>query len=257
MSETVLVEREEQIATVRLNRPEVLNALNTELMKRLAEVLQELDRDDAVRCIVITGNEKAFAAGADVTERFTGRSAIDIYQADVAQVWYVLRTVGTPVIAAVSGYAFGAGCELAMAADLIVCSDTAQFGQLEVNVGVIPGAGGTQRLTRAVGKYWANDMVLTGRIVKAQEALNIGLVSRLFPVASYLEEAKAVARTIASKPPLSVRLASELVEQSQGVPLDAGLAMERRSFEWVFATEDNKEGVDAFTNKRTPEFKGR
>jgi enoyl-CoA hydratase len=254
---TVIVTREEAIAVVQLNRPEVLNALNEELMDELARALEELDDDEAVRCIVLTGNEKAFAAGADIKASFIEATPVSMLRQDLTTKWERVRRIKTPIIAAVSGYALGGGCELAMVCDIIVASETAQFGQPEVNLGIIPGAGGTQRLTRTVGKYVAMEMILTGRRVKADEAKAMGLVAHVYPAASWLEDAKALARTIAEKPPIAIRLATEAIDVALNSPLDAGLEFERKAFYLLFATEDKKEGVDAFVNKRKPSFRGR
>ena len=255
--EVVLVTREEPIAVVQLNRPEVRNALNAEVLETLATRLEELDADERIRCLVLTGDEKAFAAGADIKKQFIEATAISMLVQDLTAQWQRIARIKTPIIAAVSGFALGGGCELAMTCDLIVCSETAQFGQPEVNLGIIPGGGGTQRLPRAVGKYVANDLILTGRFIKADEALAIGLVSRVFPAATWLEDAKAVARTIADKAPLAVQLAKELVNAAQSQPLETGLLYERKSFALLFATDDKREGVDAFVNKRKATFTGR
>jgi enoyl-CoA hydratase len=254
---TVIVTREAQIAVVQLNRPEVLNALSEELMRELVRSLDELDADDAIRCIVLTGSEKAFAAGADIKTQFIEATPVSMLEQDLTSLWERIRKIRTPIVAAVSGYALGGGCELAMVCDIIVASETAQFGQPEVNLGIIPGAGGTQRLTRTVGKYVAMELVLTGRRVKADEAKAIGLVAQVYPAATYLDDAKALARTIAEKPPIAVRLATEAIDLALNSSLDAGLEFERKAFYLLFATEDKKEGVDAFVNKRKPSFKGR
>lgn len=254
---TVTVTREEAIAVVQLNRPEVLNALNEELMDELAGALEALDDDEAIRCIVLTGSEKAFAAGADIKAAFIEATPVSMLRQDLTSKWERVRRIKTPIVAAVSGYALGGGCELAMVCDIIVASETAQFGQPEVNLGIIPGAGGTQRLTRTVGKYVAMEMVLTGRRVKADEAKAMGLVAHVYPAASWLEDAKALARTIAEKPPIALRLATEAIDVALNSGLDAGLEFERKAFYLLFATEDKKEGVDAFVNKRKPSFKGR
>ena len=254
---TVVVTREPPIAVVQLNRPEVLNALNEELMDDLVRSLEALDADEAIRCVVLTGNEKAFAAGADIKQAFVEATPVSMLAQDLTTRWERIRRIKKPIIAAVSGYALGGGCELAMVCDIIVASETAQFGQPEVNLGIIPGAGGTQRLTRAVGKYVAMELVLTGRRVKADEAKAIGLVAQVYPSASWLDDAKALARTIAEKPPIAVRLAIEAIDLAQSATLDAGLEFERKAFYLLFATEDKKEGVDAFVNKRKPTFKGR
>ncbi len=257
MTNTVLVDREEPIAVVRLNRPEVLNALNEELLGELVSALGELDDDDNIRCIVLTGSDRAFAAGADIKENFVAATPVTMLKQDLTTRWEAIRRVKTPIIAAVSGYALGGGCELAMVCDIIIASETAQFGQPEINLGIIPGAGGTQRLTRTVGKYVANELILTGRRVKAEEAKAIGLVAQIYPAASWLDDAKALARTIAEKPPVAARLATEAVDLAWNSTLDAGLEFERKAFYLLFATEDKKEGVDAFVNKRKASFKGR
>jgi enoyl-CoA hydratase len=254
---TVLVTREGSIAVVQLNRPEVLNALSEELMDELVRALEELDGDDAIRCIVLTGSEKAFAAGADIKKQFIEATPVTMLEQDLTTRWERIRRIRTPIVAAVSGYALGGGCELAMVCDIIVASETAQFGQPEINLGIIPGAGGTQRLTRAVGKWIAMDLILTGRRVKADEAKAIGLVAQVYPQATFLDDAKALARTIAEKPPVAVRLATEAVDLAWNSTLDAGLEFERKAFYLLFATEDRREGVDAFVNKRKPVFKGK
>ncbi len=257
MANTIVVEKEGAIALVRLNRPQVLNALNAELLTELGDALRELDDDAECRCIVLTGNDKAFAAGADIKEAFVGVTPISMLAQDLTAKWEVIRRIKTPIIAAVSGFALGGGCELAMICDIIVASETAKFGQPEINLGIMPGAGGTQRLTRAVGKWIANEMILTGRFIGAQEAKDIGLVVHVYPAASWLDDAKALARTIAEKAPVAARLSTEAVDIAWNSPLDAGLEFERKAFYLLFATEDKEEGVDAFVNKRKPRFKGR
>ncbi len=253
----VIVTREDPIAVVQLNRPEVLNALSEGLMDELVAELETLDADDAVRCIVLTGSERAFAAGADIKTQFVEATPVSMLKQDLTTRWERIRKVRTPIVAAVSGYALGGGCELAMVCDIVVASETAQFGQPEIDLGIIPGAGGTQRLTRTVGKYVAMDLILTGRRVKADEAKAIGLVAHVYPAATFLEDAKALARTIAAKPPVAVRLATEAIDLALNSTLDAGLEFERKAFYLLFSTEDKKEGVDAFVNKRKPVFKGR
>ena len=257
MPNTVITTREEPIATVQINRPDVLNALNEEVLDGLVKELTALDDDDAIRCIVLTGNERAFAAGADIKEAFVTATPVSMLRQDLTSKWEAIRRIRTPIIAAVSGYALGGGCELAMICDIIVASETAQFGQPEINLGIIPGAGGTQRLTRAVGKYRANELILTGRRIKADEAKAIGLAAQVYTAASWLDDAKALARTIAEKPPVAARLATEAVDLAWNSTLDAGLEFERKAFYLLFATEDKKEGVDAFVNKRKATFKGR
>jgi len=257
MAEIVIVNREAPIATVQLNRPEVRNAISEQLMDALVKVLAGLDDDDAIRCIVITGSDRAFSAGADIKDNFVNATPVTMLDQDLTSKWEAIRRIRTPIVAAVSGYALGGGCELAMACDIIVASDTAQFGQPEINLGIIPGAGGTQRLTRAAGKYVANELILTGRLIKADEARAIGLVAQVYPAASWLEDAKSLARTIAEKPPIAARLATEAVDLAWNSTLDAGLEFERKAFYLLFATEDKKEGVDAFMSKRKPSFKGK
>jgi len=254
----VLVEREPErrIATVLLNRPERLNALNEPLMNELADALRELDADEDVRCIVLGGSEKAFAAGADIGEMATA-SAMDMYAAKRVDRWDTIRAVRTPLVAAVSGFCLGGGCELAMSCDLIVASETAQFGQPETALGLLPGAGGTQRLTHAVGKAVAMDVILSGRRLSAQEALAAGLVARVVSPEGWLEEAKSVAAEIATKGPVANRLAKEAVNRAFEAPLSLGLDYERRVLYLAFASEDAKEGLNAFLEKRPPEFRGR
>jgi len=257
MSDTVLVDKEPPIALVRLNRPDVLNALNEELMAELLAALQALDADADIRCIVLAGNDRAFAAGADIKETFVKATPVTMLEQDLTTKWEGIRRIHKPIVAAVSGYALGGGCELAMTCDIIVASETAQFGQPEVNIGIIPGAGGTQRLTRAVGKYRAMELILTGRRFKADEAKAIGLVAQVYPAATWLEDTKALARLIAEKPPIAVRLATEAIDLAVSSTLEAGLEFERKAFYLLFATEDKKEGVDAFVNKRKAVFKGK
>ncbi len=246
----------EGVALVRLNRPKVLNALNLQVMASLRAALTDLDADESVRVIVLTGNERAFAAGADIKE-MADRSAIDMLVIDQFTTWDRIKSVKKPLIAAVSGFALGGGCELAMLCDMIVASDTARFGQPEINIGVMPGAGGTQRLTRAVGKYRAMEMVLTGRFITAEEAHRAGLVNKVVPVELYLEEAVSLAREIAQKSPLAVRLAKEAVNFAFQSFLNEGLHFERKNFYMLFASEDQKEGMKAFMEKRRPRFQGR
>ncbi|TML97014.1 MAG: enoyl-CoA hydratase [Actinobacteria bacterium] len=257
MSESlVLVERDDAIAVVLLNRPQQLNALSSALMEELVTALQELDGDDEVRCIVLGGNERAFAAGADVAELTAGTS-ISLYQERRIDRWDAIRNLRTPLVAAVSGFCLGGGCELAMACDLIVASEFAKFGQPEINLGVMPGAGGTQRLTRAVGKAVAMDMILSGRMLGAEEARQLGLVARVVAQDAWLDSAKQLASEIASKSPVSVRLAKEAVDEAFETPLSAGIDFERRSFYLARASEDADEGLSAFIEKRKPDFRGR
>jgi enoyl-CoA hydratase len=252
----VLVERDEPIAVCLLNRPQQLNALSDELMDELVSALQELDRDEAVRCIVLGGSERAFAAGADIGELATA-SAIELYYQRRVERWDAIRSLWTPLVAAVSGFCLGGGCELAMSCDLIVASETAVFGQPETGVGILPGAGGTQRLTRAVGKALAMDVILSGRRLSAPEALAAGLVARVVAREAWLDEAKRVARDIAAKAPVATRLAKEAVNRAYEGSLSLGLDFERRALYLAFASDDAREGLNAFLEKRAPEFKGR
>jgi enoyl-CoA hydratase len=252
----VLVEREAPIAVVLLNRPEALNALNDEVMGALVDALEELDADDAVRCIVLGGSERAFAAGADIGQ-MAEASAMEMYEARRIDRWDAIRRVRTPLVAAVSGFCLGGGNELAMACDLIVASETARFGQPETGLGIIPGAGGTQRLTRAIGKAKAMDVILSGRFLTAEEAERAGLVARVVAREAWLEEAKAVARAIAAKGPIAQRLAKEAVDRAYESTLETGLDYERKLLYLAFASEDAREGLTAFTEKRKPEFEGR
>ena len=252
----VLVERDDPIAVVLLNRPAQLNALSDELMEELVTALRELDADEAIRCVVLGGSERAFAAGADVGE-LARAGPIELYYARRVERWDAIRNLWTPLVAAVSGYCLGGGCELAMSCDLIVASETARFGQPETGLGIIPGAGGTQRLTRAVGKALAMDVILSGRQLTAQEALAAGLVARVVAREAWLDEAKRVAREIASKGPVATRLAKEAVDRAYETTLGLGLEYERRALYLAFASEDAKEGLTAFTEKRNPDFKGR
>jgi len=244
------------VAHIQLNRPEALNALNLQLMSELKEALQALDADEQVRAIIISGNEKAFAAGADITQ-MAGKSAVDMYNIDQFSTWDAIKKTKKPLIAAVSGFALGGGCELAMLCDMIVASETARFGQPEIKIGVMPGAGGTQRLTRAVGKALAMEMVLTGRFITVTEALQAGLINRVTPVELYLEEAVKLATEVAAMSPLAVKMAKESVLKAFDSTLDEGLHFERKNFYLLFASEDQKEGMQAFMEKRPPSFKGK
>lgn len=245
-----------KIAVVRLNRPDALNALNTPLMDELITALELLDKDAEVGCIVLTGNEKAFAAGADIKE-MAEKTPVEMLQHDNLARWNRIRLITKPLIAAVSGFALGGGCELAMLCDILIASETARFGQPEINIGVIPGAGGTQRLTRAVGKARAMELILTGRHLDAEEAYRLGLVTKIVPTEFYLTEAKKLAADIASKPPVAVRLAKECINKVYDGSLDEGLAFERRSFYLLFATADMREGMSAFVEKRKAVWQGK
>ena len=257
MSEpNVLVERDGHVGVVLMNRPKQLNALSGELMDAVVDALGELDADAEIRAIVLGGGERAFAAGADINELAAG-TPVTLYENRRLDRWDAIRNVRTPIVAAVSGFCLGGGCELAMLCDLVVASESAKFGQPEINLGVLPGAGGTQRLTRAVGKAMAMDMILTGRMLSAREALDHGLVARVVAKEAWLDEAKRVARDIASKGPIAVRLAKEAIDEAFETPLAAGVELERRSFYLARASEDATEGLHAFVEKRKPDFKGK
>jgi enoyl-CoA hydratase len=254
----ILVERdvERRVALLRFNRPKQLNALNGQVMDELCGALEALDRDEAIRVLVVTGNERAFAAGADIGE-MAGASPIDMLRTNRIAQWDRVRRIGKPVIAAVAGWCLGGGCELAMALDLIVAAESARFGQPEINLGVIPGAGGTQRLTRAVGKSVAMEMILTGEPIDAREAHRLGLVARVVPNELLVEDALALAARIATKSPLALRMAKEAVNAAYEMSLTDALAHERRLFYLLFASDDQKEGMAAFLEKREPDFTGR
>jgi enoyl-CoA hydratase len=252
----LILTQEGFVATIQLNRPKVLNALNLELMIELADTLEALDNDASVRAIVLAGSERAFAAGADITE-MAGASTIDMLMRDQFARWERIRKIKKPLIAAVSGFALGGGCELMMHCDIIIASETARFGQPEILIGVMPGAGGTQRLTRAVGKALAMEMVLTGRQITAEEALRAGLINKIVPVEYFLEEAQKMAKEIANKPPIGVRLAKEAVLKSFDTTIEMGLEYERKNFYLCFASDDMKEGMAAFIEKRKPEWTGK
>jgi enoyl-CoA hydratase len=254
--QNVFVTKEGAIGIVQLNRPKVLNALNFEVMSELVSALEELDREAAVKVIILTGGERAFAAGADLAE-MSQATPVDLVLGRRFELWDRIRKISKPIIAVVSGYCLGGGNELAMNCDLIVASETATFGQPEVNVGIIPGAGGTQRLPRVVGKYKAMEMILTGKSISADEAYRIGLVNHVFPPESLMDEAKKIATDIASKPPISIRSAKEAILKAQDTTLEVGLEFERKAFYMLFATEDGKEGMKAFLEKRKPTFKGK
>jgi len=239
-----------------MNRPKQLNALSSDLLGAVVAALRELDEDPEVRAIVLGGGERAFAAGADINELAAG-TPISLYETRRLDRFDAVRDLRTPVVAAVSGFCLGGGCELAMLCDIVVASETAKFGQPEINLGVLPGAGGTQRLTRAVGKALAMDMILTGRMISAREALGFGLVARVVAKEAWLEEAKRVAREIAANCPIAVRLAKEAVDTAFETPLAVGVDFERKAFYLVRASEDADEGLHAFLEKRPPEFKGR
>lgn len=247
---------EKHIALIELNRPKELNALNRELMLEIRDTLRELDEDDSVRVIILTGGQKVFAAGADIKQMATA-TAIDMLNIDQFSTWDQIKRTKKPIIAAVSGFALGGGCELAMTCDMIVASDTAKFGQPEIKIGTMPGAGGTQRLTRAVGKALAMELVLTGKFLNADDALKAGLVNKIVPAELLLDETLVLAREIACQSPVAVKLAKEAVNNAFNSTLDEGLIFERKNFYLTFASQDQKEGMAAFVEKRNPEFKGK
>jgi len=254
---TIILDIDESVALITLNRPEALNALNAALWAELGQALAACDRDDKVRAIVITGSDKAFAAGADVTE-MADKSFVDLFGANhLAEESTVLTRTRKPVIAAVAGYCLGGGCELAMMCDFIIAADTAKFGQPEINLGIIAGLGGTQRLTRFVGKSKAMDMHLTGRMMDAAEAERCGLVSRVVPARSLIDEARTTAGKIAEKSRIAVMAAKDAINRAYETTLAEGVLYERRLFQSLFATEDQKEGMEAFRQKRAPQFRDR
>ena len=255
--ETLLVEQRGEVLLITLNRPEALNALNRQLMDEMTAVLDKAEADDGIGVMVITGSAKAFAAGADIKE-MQSKSYMDVYKEDfITANWERVTRCRKPVIAAVAGFALGGGCELAMMCDFIIAADTAKFGQPEINLGVMAGAGGTQRLTRFVGKSKAMDMNLTGRMMDAAEAERSGLVSRVVPAAELIDKAIEVANIVAAKSRPSAMMVKEAVNRSYEVPLAEGVRFERRVFHSLFATEDQKEGMNAFVEKRKPNFKHR
>ncbi|KWX68009.1 enoyl-CoA hydratase [Mycobacterium sp. NAZ190054] len=251
--ETIIVERDERVATITLNRPKALNALNSQVMNEVTTAAAELDADPGVGAIILTGNEKAFAAGADIKE-MAGLSFADVFSSDFFAGWGRFAATRTPTIAAVAGYALGGGCELAMMCDILIAADTAKFGQPEIKLGVLPGMGGSQRLTRAIGKAKAMDLILTGRNMGAEEAERAGLVSRVVPADTLLEEARSVAQTVAGMSLSASRMAKEAVDRAFETTLTEGLLYERRLFHSAFATDDQTEGMNAFTEKRSPNF---
>jgi enoyl-CoA hydratase len=254
--ENIIVETRGKVGLIRLNRPQALNALNRTLVGEVTKAIEVFEADANIGCMVITGSDKAFAAGADIKE-MADKTFADAFLGDFAASWDRAATARKPIIAAVAGFALGGGCELAMQCDLIIAADNAKFGQPEIKLGVIPGIGGTQRLTRAVGKAKAMDLILTGRMMDAQEAEHAGLVARIVPLASLLEEAIKIAETIASMSLPSVLAAKEAVNRSFETSLAEGIRFERRVFHSLFATADQKEGMAAFIAKRPPKFENR
>ncbi len=256
MANEILSEVDGHVGIIRLNRPEVLNALSLELMKKLVDHLEAYDLDVGIHVILLSGSERVWAAGSDIKD-MADASAFEMYKRQQFARWERIKKISKPIVAAVSGYALGGGCELAMHCDIIIASETAKFGQPEINIGVMPGAGGTQRLTRAVGKAVAMDVILSGRFLSAREALDAGLVSRVVPKENFFTEALRIAHEVAGKPPLALRLAKEAVLKAHEMSLSNGLDYERKLFYMLFATEDQKEGMKAFIEKRRPVFKGK
>jgi enoyl-CoA hydratase len=256
MSDYILSKTDGHVGIATLNRPDVLNALSSELMDQLIAVFETWDRDPNIHVIVLAGSERAFAAGADIAE-MANASLVEMNERNNLARWLRIKSIRKPIIAAVSGYALGGGCELAMHCDIIIASESAVFGQPEINIGVMPGAGGTQRLTRAIGKFKAMEMILNGRFMSAQEAFEAGLVTRVVSKEQYLDEALKLAHEIARRPPIALKMAKEAVLKADEMSLSEGLEYERKLFYALFATEDQKEGMKAFIEKRKPEFKGR
>jgi enoyl-CoA hydratase len=254
--EFVLAEVEPPVGVITLNRPKVLNALSPELIGEVTVALGEMGRDESVRAVVLTGGPKVFAAGADIGD-MAERGPVDQLQRDQTGRWAAISSFTKPLLAAVNGYALGGGCELALLCDLVIAGDSARFGQPEINLGIIAGAGGTQRWPRTAGKYVAMEVNLTGAPITAQRAYQVGIVNKVVPAELTIEVAKRLARRIAEKPPLAARLVKESVNQALETPLQQGLAVERRNFYFLFATEDQKEGMRAFLEKRRGQFKGR
>ena len=254
--EMILTDKRGRVGLVTLNRPEVRNALNHQLLRELMDALKVFDYDDTVGALVVAGSDKAFAAGVDIKE-MADKTKAEMQGADPVEIFGRIMTIHKPVIAAVSGWALGGGCELALSCDLIVASESARFGQPEITIGVMPGAGATQRLTRAVGKALAMEMILNNRMLSAQEALQLGLVNRIVPVEQYLEKALKLAEEIAARAPLAVRAAKNSINQTYEQSLSDGLYKERQEFYNLFATEDQKEGMRAFIEKRPPVWKGK
>lgn len=256
MANEIKTSTDGHVGIIQLNRPKQLNALNLDLMKQLVDALENFDSDEAIRVIVLAGNDRAFAAGADIND-MVDSTVVEQYTRNQFARWERIKKIRKPIVAAVSGFALGGGCELMMHCDIIIASETARIGQPEINIGIMPGAGGTQRLTRAVGKATAMDMVLSGRFLTAQEALAFGLVSRVVPVEHFLRESMRVAHTLAEKPPLALQFAKESVLKAHEMSLSDGLEYERKLFYMLFATEDQTEGMRAFVEKRKPQFQGR
>ena len=247
-------EPQQGIGVIQINRPQVLNALSLQTMTEIVEAMEQFEQSEDIRCIVIHGNEKAFAAGADIKE-MSGAGSMQMLERDQFAKWERIRAIKKPIIGAISGFALGGGCELAMNCDMLIASESAQFGQPEINIGVMPGAGGTQRLTRAIGKVRAMEIALTGRMISAREAWRCGLVNKVVPVESYFQEAMALAAEIAAKAPIAVKLIKESILKSFSTTLEGGLEYERKNFYLLFSSDDQKEGMNAFIEKRKPTWR--
>ncbi len=254
--ETLLLTKENGYALIQINRPQALNALNSQVLIDIYNALFEIDHEDEFKCSIVTGNEKAFAAGADIKE-MTDKNGKQMFNDNQFESFYKIRTIKKPIIAAVNGFALGGGCELVMACDMIIASETAKFGQPEINLGVIPGMGGSQRLTHAVGKYRAMELLLTGDMFSAEDALKWGLVNKVVPSEFLVEEAKSLAKKIAGKPLMAIRAAKEMINKADDLSLHDGLEYERRKFADLFDTEDQKEGMKAFVEKRKAVWKNK
>ncbi len=254
--ENILTRTDGRVGIIQLNRPKALNALNSDLMSELCDALDSFDANTEIGAIVITGNEKAFAAGADI-KQMSSASPVDMLNMPFIGYWDRVTAIAKPIIAAISGYALGGGCELAMACDIMVCSESAKFGQPEINLGIIPGAGGTQRLTKALGKSLAMEVCLGGRMLSAEEALKHGLVSSVYPTETYLDDALKLAHKVAKQAPVAARLAKDAINASYESALSDGIQHERMLFYMLFSTDDQKEGMDAFVSKRKPTWTGK
>jgi enoyl-CoA hydratase len=255
--DTIVVTKEETLGVITLNRPDALNALNSRMVEEILSALRAFESDEDVRCVIITGNEKVFCAGADIKEMATKTTVDFIRSSSFLPLWKGVAAHPKPIIAALSGYVLGGGLELAMACDILIASETAKLGQPEINIGIIPGGGGTQRLTRAVGRYKAMEMILTGSPITAEDARQHGLVNRVVPREKFLDEAKLVAKEIASKSPLATRMAKQAINKAHELGITEGIEFERQLFYHLFSTQDKEEGMRAFLEKRKPEFRGK
>ena len=255
--EAIVVTKEEALGVITLNRPEALNALNSKMVNEILSALGGFQSDDDIRCVIITGSEKAFCAGADIKE-MSAKSTVDLIRNNnYFPLWKGVASHPKPIVAALSGYVLGGGLELAMACDILIASESTKLGQPEINIGIIPGGGGTQRLTRAVGRYKAMEMILTGSTITAEEARQFGLVNRVVPREKFLEEAKLVGREVASRSPLATKMAKQAINKAHELGVTEGIEFERQLFYQLFSTQDKEEGMKAFLEKRKPEFRGK